>query len=120
MRAAQKRPLQLLCASLALLCAPCASAFYLPGVALREYAEGERVEIKVNKITSTKTQLVRTPRPRAGPQPLRQPLVRARARAASLRLHSLNICSRAPARAPPPPAALRLLQPAVLQAGGGH
>ena len=35
------------------------SAFYLPGVAVREYQQDERVEIKVNKLTSTKTQLVR-------------------------------------------------------------
>ena len=34
-------------------------AFYLPGVAVHEYAQDERVEIKVNKLTSTKTQLVR-------------------------------------------------------------
>lgn len=32
--------------------------FYLPGVAVHEYAQDERVEIKVNKLTSTKTQLV--------------------------------------------------------------
>ena len=31
--------------------------FYLPGVAPYEYAQDERVEIKVNKISSTKTQL---------------------------------------------------------------
>ena len=36
--------------------------FYLPGVAVREYAQDERVEIKVNKLTSTKTQLVRSAR----------------------------------------------------------
>ena len=34
-----------------------AAAFYLPGVAVREYQQDERVEIKVNKLTSTKTQL---------------------------------------------------------------
>jgi len=34
-----------------------ARAFYLPGVAPREYGTGERVELKVNKLTSTKTQL---------------------------------------------------------------
>ena len=33
-----------------------ARAFYLPGVAPREYGTGERVELKVNKLTSTKTQ----------------------------------------------------------------
>ena len=42
-----------------------ADAFYLPGVAVREYAQDERVEIKVNKLTSTKTQLVRARPPRA-------------------------------------------------------
>jgi len=31
--------------------------FYLPGVAPRDYADGEKVELKVNKLTSTKTQL---------------------------------------------------------------
>merc|ERR1719160_2434949 len=34
-----------------------AEAFYLPGVAPHEYADGDRVEIKVNKLSSTKTQL---------------------------------------------------------------
>ena len=34
-----------------------AEAFYLPGVSPREYAQGERVDLKVNKLTSTKTQL---------------------------------------------------------------
>lgn len=34
-----------------------AAAFYLPGVAVREYQADERVDIKVNKLTSTKTQL---------------------------------------------------------------
>jgi len=32
-------------------------AFYLPGVAPHEYVEGEPVEIKVNKLSSTRTQL---------------------------------------------------------------
>jgi len=32
-------------------------AFYLPGVAPSEYAEGSRVDLKVNKLTSVKTQL---------------------------------------------------------------
>ena len=35
-----------------------ASAFYLPGVAPRDYLPGEKVELKVNKLTSTKTQCV--------------------------------------------------------------
>lgn len=34
-----------------------ADGFYLPGVAPREYAAGEKVELKVNKLTSTKTQV---------------------------------------------------------------
>lgn len=34
-----------------------ADAFYLPGVAPREYGDGERVEIKVLKLSSPKTQL---------------------------------------------------------------
>jgi transmembrane 9 superfamily protein 2/4 len=33
------------------------SGFYLPGVAPKDYLPGEKVEIKVNKLTSTKTQL---------------------------------------------------------------
>ena len=33
-----------------------ARAFYLPGVAPREYGTGERVELTVNQLTSTKTQ----------------------------------------------------------------
>ena len=36
-----------------------AQGFYLPGVSPREYHEGERVELKVNKLTSTKTQSAR-------------------------------------------------------------
>ena len=39
-----------------LLLASAARAFYLPGVAVREYQQDERVDIKVNKLTSTKTQ----------------------------------------------------------------
>ena len=35
---------------------PMTLAFYLPGVAPRDYLPGERVELKVNKLTSTKTQ----------------------------------------------------------------
>eukprot|EP00967_Tisochrysis_lutea_P054019 scaffold67376_cov31-Tisochrysis_lutea.AAC.4 len=47
-------------AALALvLCSACAGVrgFYLPGVAPHEYQDNERVEIKVNKLSSTKTQL---------------------------------------------------------------
>ena len=40
-----------------LLLLPCACAFYLPGVAPREYQDGERVDVKVNKLTSTVTQV---------------------------------------------------------------
>merc|ERR1719316_1071311 len=39
------------------LAAPACRGFYLPGVSPHEYREGERVELKVNKLTSTKTQL---------------------------------------------------------------
>ena len=45
---------------LALLLVAGVQGFYLPGVAVHEYAQDERVDIKVNKLTSTKTQLVRT------------------------------------------------------------
>lgn len=40
----------------ALLCAPVAS-FYLPGVAPQDYARDDIVNLKVNKLSSTKTQL---------------------------------------------------------------
>ncbi len=40
-----------------LLVAQVARGFYLPGVAPRDYLPGERVDLKVNKLTSTKTQL---------------------------------------------------------------
>ena len=40
---------------LAALCA--ATAFYLPGVAPKDFKQGEHVDIKVNKLTSTRTQL---------------------------------------------------------------
>ena len=33
------------------------SAFYLPGVAPKEYIDGEEVPLKVNKLVSAKTQL---------------------------------------------------------------
>ena len=38
--------------------------FYLPGVAPKDYLPGERVELKVNKLTSTKTQCVLLPHER--------------------------------------------------------
>ena len=41
------------------LVAPCA-AFYLPGVAPRDYMPSEKVDLKVNKLTSTKTQCADT------------------------------------------------------------
>jgi len=41
----------------ALALAPCTEAFYLPGVAPREYKAGETVQLKVNKMTSSRTQL---------------------------------------------------------------
>ena len=42
--------------TLALLLAP-ANGFYLPGVAPREYADGDRVEIRVHKLSSPRTHL---------------------------------------------------------------
>ncbi|CAM6101052.1 unnamed protein product [Calypogeia fissa] len=42
---------------LLLSCAETATAFYLPGVAPHDFAEGDEVQVKVNKITSVKTQL---------------------------------------------------------------
>lgn len=43
--------------SLGLLFAASCSAFYLPGVAPQDFTKGDRVFVKVNKLTSTKTQL---------------------------------------------------------------
>lgn len=45
------------CALVALLQATCLRAFYLPGVAPREYVDGERVDISVHKLSSPKTHL---------------------------------------------------------------
>ena len=45
-----------LCALLGTLAGP-AQGFYLPGVAPRDFADGETVGIKVNKLDSVKTQL---------------------------------------------------------------
>merc|ERR1719388_53103 len=42
---------------LGLAALPQTVAFYLPGVAPMEYQEGAKVELKVNKLTSVKTQL---------------------------------------------------------------
>eukprot|EP00316_Scyphosphaera_apsteinii_P020015 CAMPEP_0119308604 /NCGR_PEP_ID=MMETSP1333-20130426/11553_1 /TAXON_ID=418940 /ORGANISM="Scyphosphaera apsteinii, Strain RCC1455" /LENGTH=629 /DNA_ID=CAMNT_0007312415 /DNA_START=21 /DNA_END=1910 /DNA_ORIENTATION=- len=39
------------------LCARIISAFYLPGVSPHEYLDGDKVEVKVNKLSSTVTQL---------------------------------------------------------------
>ena len=49
------RPWLAAATSLALL--QVTAAFYLPGVAPTEYEEGKKVQLKVNKITSVKTQL---------------------------------------------------------------
>jgi hypothetical protein len=38
-------------------CVAFVDSFYLPGVAPHEYADGDKVEIKVNKLSSTKTQV---------------------------------------------------------------
>ena len=43
---------------LCLLSLRAAAGFYLPGVAPRDYLPGEKVDLKVNKLTSTKTQCV--------------------------------------------------------------
>ncbi|KAJ8470951.1 hypothetical protein OPV22_025294 [Ensete ventricosum] len=40
-----------------LLILPSASAFYLPGVAPRDFQKGDELQVKVNKLSSTKTQL---------------------------------------------------------------
>ncbi|XP_024396557.1 transmembrane 9 superfamily member 7 [Physcomitrium patens] len=40
-----------------LLTLPLVSGFYLPGVAPLDLAQGDKVQVKVNKLTSTKTQL---------------------------------------------------------------
>ncbi|KAJ7517125.1 hypothetical protein O6H91_21G011300 [Diphasiastrum complanatum] len=40
-----------------LLVLPFAQAFYLPGVAPQDFAQGAELQVKVNKLTSTKTQL---------------------------------------------------------------
>ena len=34
-----------------------ASAWYLPGIAVKDYAPGERIWLKVNSLTSSKTQV---------------------------------------------------------------
>ena len=41
---------------LLLLLSHAAEAFYLPGVAPKDYLAGEKVPLQVNKLTSTKTQ----------------------------------------------------------------
>lgn len=43
--------------AVALLLIPCSHAFYLPGVAPLDFNEGDDLFVKVNKLTSTKTQL---------------------------------------------------------------
>merc|ERR1719313_1634465 len=40
-----------------LVLAPAVQAMYLPGVSPREYDDGAKVELKVNKLISVKTQL---------------------------------------------------------------
>ena len=45
------------CLFLSACCIGGGAAFYVPGIAPREYMDGERVEVKVNKLTSTTTQL---------------------------------------------------------------
>lgn len=45
------------CTLLLLLAATPTTGFYLPGVAPRDFSRGEKVELKVNKLTSTRTQI---------------------------------------------------------------
>ena len=45
------------CGSLLAALIGACQGFYLPGVAPIEYADGAKVDLKVNKLTSTKTQL---------------------------------------------------------------
>ena len=56
MRASAVGPRSFGCAVLALAVRP-SEGFYLPGVAPHQYLPGERVEVKVNKLSSTVTQL---------------------------------------------------------------
>jgi transmembrane 9 superfamily protein 2/4 len=66
------RGVPLLSALLALIGA-CAG-FYLPGVAPHDFVEGEKVELKVNKLSSVRTQLpldyysLKFCKPKGGPQ----------------------------------------------------
>lgn len=55
--ASSARALLPICAILLLLLSQHTAAFYLPGVAPQDFEEGETVTVKVNKLTSTKTQL---------------------------------------------------------------
>lgn len=53
-------PIRLAFLWLCVLCiaiVPAARAFYLPGVAPRDFNEGDELQVKVNKLSSTKTQL---------------------------------------------------------------
>ena len=55
---ANKMRVAALAACIALACLlSAASAFYLPGVAPQDYATGELLQMKVNKLSSVKTQL---------------------------------------------------------------
>lgn len=47
----------LLCISILLVVCTLVNGFYLPGVAPKEYVDGETVPLKVNKLVSAKTQL---------------------------------------------------------------
>ena len=57
MRASAGGPHYLGCAVLALAAVRPSEGFYLPGVSPHQYLPGERVEVKVNKLSSTVTQL---------------------------------------------------------------
>lgn len=51
------RPAFLLSFILCIVIVPSARAFYLPGVAPRDFNEGDELQVKVNKLSSTRTQL---------------------------------------------------------------
>ena len=67
---------------------PCAG-FYLPGVAPIEYEKGHKVDLKVNKLTSTKTQL---PYEWCGTPPQPRPSKLRGRRASALCRYSLPFC----------------------------
>ncbi|KAM1021796.1 hypothetical protein ACFX2I_042847 [Malus domestica] len=55
--ASHKSPAVLAISAIFLLLVHGAHSFYLPGVALQDFLKGDRLKVKVNTLTSTKTQL---------------------------------------------------------------